>query len=105
MHWPMTISPSIGPRSLAASANLFRQLARRVVDGILKLVTAGVARPHVSDAMIGEVLRPFGLDQIRTTLRALINRFHRMPSFNACLTRRGQTALAWGRNKADFYSG
>jgi hypothetical protein len=43
--------------------------------------------------MIGEVLRPFGLDQIRTTLRALINRFHRMPSFNACLTRRGKLHL------------
>src|SRR6516165_8895995 len=35
--------------------------------------------------MIGEMLRPFRLDQVRTTLRALIDRFHRTPSFNAYL--------------------
>jgi hypothetical protein len=59
-----------------------RQLPpRRQVDRILKLISAGSARPHVPNSMIGKMLRPFRFDQVRTTLRALIHRFHRMPSF------------------------
>jgi hypothetical protein len=50
-----------------------RQLTGRPVDRSSKLISAGFARPHVSNAVIGKVLRPFWLDQIRTTLRALIH--------------------------------
>ncbi len=45
----------------------------RPVDRSSKLIFAGFARPHVSNAVIGKVLRPFWPDQIRTTLRALIH--------------------------------
>jgi hypothetical protein len=45
--------------------------------------------------MIGEMLRPFRLDQVRTTLRALIDRFHRTPSFNAYLPSRGKLRPGW----------
>ena len=45
--------------------------------------------------MIGEMLRPFRLDQVRTTLRALIDRFHRTPSFNAYLPSREKLRPCW----------
>jgi len=50
-----------------------RQLTLGVVDGIFKLISAAFARPHVANAPIGKMLRPFRLDQIRTTLRALVH--------------------------------
>ena len=48
------------------------QLTGRPIDRIFKLVSAGLARPHVSNAVIGKMLRPLGRDQNRTTLRTLI---------------------------------
>ena len=45
--------------------------------------------------MIGEMLRPFRFGQVRTTLRALVNGFHRLTSFNACLPRGGKLHLRW----------
>jgi hypothetical protein len=39
---------------------------------VFKFISAGLARPHVPDAMVGKMLRPFGLVQIRTTLRTLM---------------------------------
>ena len=37
------------------------QLARSVVDGVFKLMSACFARPYVSDAMVGKMLGPFWL--------------------------------------------
>ena len=48
------------------------QLTRRPIDRILKFVSAGLARPHVANAVIGKMLRPVRFDQSRTALRALI---------------------------------
>jgi hypothetical protein len=48
-------------------------LTRSPIDRIFKLATAGLARPHVTNAVIGKMLRPFGCDQNRTALRALIS--------------------------------
>ena len=48
------------------------QLTGRPIDCVFKLVAAGLARPHVSNAVIGKMLRPFGCDQNSTALRALI---------------------------------
>ncbi len=48
------------------------QLTRRPIDRIFKLVPAGLARPHVTNAVIGKMLRPLGCDQNRAALRALI---------------------------------
>jgi hypothetical protein len=58
----------------AASETLFgiNQLARRPIDCIFKLVPAGLARPYVSNAVVGKMLRPPGCDQNRTALRALV---------------------------------
>jgi hypothetical protein len=57
----------------------FGQLASSVIDGVFKLIPAGFTRPYVSYAVVRKMLRPFGLAQIRTTLRTLIRRysFHR----------------------------
>ncbi len=64
-------------RSIAAAVSdgLFgiHQLTPRPKDGIFKLVAAAFAQPHVSNAVIGKVLRPLGSDQNRTTLRALVS--------------------------------
>jgi hypothetical protein len=59
------------------------QLMRTPVNCIFELISAGFAGPHVSNAVIGEMLSSFRFDQRHTTLRALINRFHRMLSLNA----------------------
>ena len=55
------------------------QLTRSPIDDIFKLVAAGLARPHVADAVIGKMLRPLGCSQNRTALHAPILRssFHR----------------------------
>ena len=45
--------------------------------------------------MIGEMLRPFRLDQVRTTLRALITRFHRTPSFQRLPSLAGKLHRGW----------
>jgi hypothetical protein len=47
-------------------------LTRGQVDRILKLITAGLAGPHVSNAMLRQVLRPVWRNHMPTTLRALI---------------------------------
>jgi hypothetical protein len=51
----------------------FGQLARSVVDRVFKFISAGLARPHVPDPMVGKMFRPFRLAQTRTTLRALMH--------------------------------
>jgi len=65
---------------MAAAEDLLSiyQLTRRPIDRIFELVAAGLAPPHVTNAVIGKVLRPLGCDQNRTALRALIPRdfFH-----------------------------
>jgi hypothetical protein len=38
-----------------------------------KLISAGLARPHIANAVIGRMLGPFGSDQSRATLCALMN--------------------------------
>ena len=55
------------------------RLARRPIDGVFKLVAAGLTRPHVTNAIVGKMLRPFGCGQNSTALRALIycTYFHR----------------------------
>ena len=47
-------------------------LTRGQVDRILKLITAGLAGPHVSNAMVRQMLRPVRRNHMPTTLRALI---------------------------------
>ena len=38
------------------------QFPPRPVDRIFKLIAAGLARPYVSNAVIGKMLRPFRFD-------------------------------------------
>ena len=61
--------------AVAAAEDLLgiNQLTRTPIDRVFKLVSAGLTRPHVSNAVIGKMLRPLGCDQNRTTLRALIS--------------------------------
>jgi hypothetical protein len=47
------------------------QLGYRQAYRFFKLTVANVARPRVSNAMSGYVLRPFRCDYLRTTLRTL----------------------------------
>jgi hypothetical protein len=47
------------------------QLGCRQAYRLFKLTVADVARPRVSNAMSGDVLRPFRCDYLRTTLRTL----------------------------------
>ena len=63
-----------GNIAMAAAEDLLGiyQLTRRPIDCIFKLVSAGLARPYVSNAVVGKMLRPLGCDQNRTTLRALV---------------------------------
>jgi hypothetical protein len=63
-----------GNIAVAAAEDLLgiHQLTGRPIDCVFKLVSAGLARPHVSNAVIGKMLRPLGCDQNRTALRALI---------------------------------
>lgn len=63
-----------GDAAMAAAENLFGicQLTRSPIDGIFKLVSAGLARPHVPNAVIGKMLGPFWCDEKRTTLGALV---------------------------------
>jgi hypothetical protein len=63
-----------GDAAMAASKNLFGkcQLTRRPIDGIFKLVSAGLARPQVPNAVIGKMFGPFWCDEKRTTLGALV---------------------------------
>lgn len=72
-----TITGTIGKLVVRALFSI-HQLTGRPIDCIFKLVSAGLARPHVSNAVIGKMLRPLGCDQNRTALRALIPccRFH-----------------------------
>lgn len=66
-----------GERSIGAAfrTGLFgiHQLTPRPINGILEFVAAAFAQPHVSNAVIGKMLRPLGSDQSRTTLRALVS--------------------------------
>ena len=41
------------------------------------------------------MLRPFRFGEVRTTLRTLVNSFHRLTSFNACLPRSGKLHVRW----------
>jgi hypothetical protein len=66
-----TITGTIGKLVVRALFSI-HQLTGRPIDCIFKLVSAGLARPHVSNALIGKMLRPLGCDQNRTALRALI---------------------------------
>jgi hypothetical protein len=66
-----TITGTIGKLVVRALFSI-HQLTGRPIDCIFKLVSAGLARPHVSNAVIGKMLRPLGCDQNRTALRALI---------------------------------
>ena len=50
-----------------------RRLMRGEANRILKLISAGRAGPHVPNAMLGEVRRPFRCDDIRTTVRTRID--------------------------------
>jgi hypothetical protein len=50
-----------------------RQL-RREVDRILELISTGLASPYVPNTIIRQMLRPFRRNDIRTTLRTLIDR-------------------------------
>jgi hypothetical protein len=47
------------------------QLGCRQAYRLFKLTVANVASPHVSNAMSGDVLRPFRCDYLRTTLWTL----------------------------------
>lgn len=50
-----------------------RQLTREV-NSILETISAGLASPHVPNAIIRKMLRPFRCNDIRMTLRTLIDR-------------------------------
>src|SRR5262249_13988242 len=50
-----------------------REPARGQIDCILELISAGLTRPEVSNAMIGEIVRPSRRDLIRTALRAFLS--------------------------------
>jgi hypothetical protein len=50
-----------------------RQLSRRQVNRIFIPISAGLAGPDVSGAMIGEMLGPLRRDHIRTALRTLVH--------------------------------
>jgi hypothetical protein len=47
------------------------QLTRRQVDRVFKLISARVARPHVPNTVIRQVLRPCRGDHNGTALRTL----------------------------------
>ena len=65
---------ALGIGALAAQALLgIHQLTREPINCIFELVSAGLARPHVSNAVIGKMLSPLGCDQSCTTLRAPIS--------------------------------
>ena len=51
------------------------QLGCRQAYRLFKLTVADVARPRVSNAMSGDVLRPFRCDYLRTTLRTLTAKY------------------------------
>ena len=51
------------------------RLSRRQVYGVFKLMPAGLARPHVANAMSGDMLRPFRCDYICTTLRTVTTHY------------------------------
>ena len=50
-----------------------RQLWRRQVDRVFIPISAGVADPNVSGAVIGEMFRPFRGNHLPTALRTLIH--------------------------------
>ena len=50
-----------------------RQLGREV-NCILELISTGLASPYVPNTIIRQMLRPFRRNDIRTTLRTLIDR-------------------------------
>jgi hypothetical protein len=51
------------------------QLGYRQAYRLFKLTVANVARPRISNAMSGNVLRPFGCYYLRTTLRTLTPKY------------------------------
>jgi hypothetical protein len=73
-------APSLDPLNYRCAGNCKRRhvdylrvryLTHGQVDRILKLITAGLAGPHVSNAMVRQVLRPVWCNHMPTTLRAL----------------------------------
>jgi hypothetical protein len=52
-----------------------QQTRGRQAYHLIKLIVADVAGPRVSNAMSGDVLRPFGCDYLRATLRALAAKY------------------------------
>src|SRR5690242_6740288 len=102
MHWQCGHGKSVDwvavMKNLLQALVSLRQFTRRPVDRIFELISAGFTGPHVSHAVIGEMLSPFRFDQGRTPLRALINRFHRMLSFQRLTALAGETAPVLGRN-------
>ena len=49
---------------------IYSQLTRDMY-GVFKLMSAGLARPHVANTMSGDMLGPFRCDYICTTLRTV----------------------------------
>ena len=71
---PLPIAHTIARKLLA-------KLRRGHIDRIFKAVSAGRAGPHVSNAISGEMFRPFRCDDIATALHALIQRYSTHETF------------------------
>src|SRR5215470_2793376 len=87
---------------------LLRVRLTRQVDRILVAIPAGVARPHMPDAIIRQMLGPFRGNDIRTALRTLIDRYSSHGRFLLSLLLRricveGKGSIAWQRrNRANI---